>query len=234
VVKISSTLTTVLGLFTPSNQVSLDDGDVDFGSGGVLVLPDQPGSTPHLAVAAGKYGTMFLMNEDNLGGYSTKKNNVLGSYSVGGCWCGESYYVDPVDGLGRVVSSGGTQVKVWRVETSPKVALKNVSTSPSNGGEQDPGFFTTISSNGTANPIIWALSRPPYKSIYLYAFNPDSGKKGTTITQLFEASAGTWPNLGGNANLIPVVANGQVFVATYKQLQIFGLTGKQAKATKKK
>jgi hypothetical protein len=234
VVKISSTLTTVLGLFTPSNQVSLDDGDVDFGSGGVLVLPDQPGSTPHLAVAAGKYGTMFLMNEDNLGGYSTKKNNVLGSYSVGGCWCGESYYVDPVDGLGRVVSSGGTQVKVWRVETSPKVALKNVSTSPSNGGEQDPGFFTTISSNGTANPIIWALSRPPYKNIFLYAFNPDSGTKGTAIKQLFEASAGSWPNLGGNANLIPVVANGQVFVATYKQLQIFGLTGKQAKATKKK
>lgn len=230
VVKISSTLTTALGVFTPSNQVSLDDGDVDFGSGGVLVLPDQPGSTPHLAVAAGKFGTLFLMNEDSLGGYSTKKNNVLGSYSVGGCWCGQSYYVDPVDGLGRVVSSGGTQVKVWRVETSPKVALKSVSTAPSNGGNtQDPGFFTTISSNGTANPIIWALSRPPYKNLFLYAYNPDSGKNGTAIKQLYEVAAGTWPNLGGNANLIPVVANGQVFVASYKQLQIFGLTGAKTK-----
>ncbi len=70
VVKMSSTLTTLQSLFTPDDQVSLDDGDVDFGSGGVLVLPDQPGSTPHLAVAAGKDGNMYFMNEDNLGGYS--------------------------------------------------------------------------------------------------------------------------------------------------------------------
>ena len=95
VVKISPTLTTMLDVFTPQNQVGLDQGDVDFGSGGVLVLPDQPGSTPHLAVAAGKDGNLFLMNEDNLGGYSPTKNNVLGTYSIGGCWCGQSYYVDP-------------------------------------------------------------------------------------------------------------------------------------------
>src|SRR5271166_1468764 len=44
VVKVSNTLTTVLDLFTPDNQEGLDQGDVDFGSGGVMVLPDQPGS----------------------------------------------------------------------------------------------------------------------------------------------------------------------------------------------
>ncbi len=60
VVKISPTLTTVLDVFTPSNQVSLDQGDVDFGSGGALILPDQQGSIPHLAVAAGKDGNMYL------------------------------------------------------------------------------------------------------------------------------------------------------------------------------
>jgi hypothetical protein len=60
----------VLSVFTPSNEATLDNQDGDFGSGGVLVLPDQPGSTPHLAVAAGKFGQMYLMNEDSLGGYS--------------------------------------------------------------------------------------------------------------------------------------------------------------------
>jgi len=123
VVKVSPTLTTVLDLFTPSNQAALDRQDNDFGSGGVLMLPDQPGSMPHLAVAAGKFGTMYLMNEDNLGGYSPKKNNVLGSYSVGRCWCGQSYFADPSDGLGRVVSSCGNTVRVWKVQTSPNVAL---------------------------------------------------------------------------------------------------------------
>jgi hypothetical protein len=230
VVKISSTLTTVLGVFTPDNQATLDQGDVDFGSGGVLVLPDQPGSTPHLAVAAGKFGTMFLMNEDNLGGYSPKKNNVLGSYSVGGCWCGQSYYVDPSDGAARVVSSGGRQVKVWKVQTSPKVALTKATVSPGIGGGQDPGFFTMISSNGNASPIIWALARPPNSGkpqIHLFAFDPESG--GSTMKQLFKATAGIWPNLGGDANLVPVVANGLVFVASNQQLQIFGLTGEKTK-----
>jgi len=234
VVKMSNTLTTVLDLFTPDNQVSLDQGDVDFGSGGVLVLPDQPGSIPHLAVAAGKDGNMYFMNEDDLGGYSPNKNNVLGSYSVGGCWCGESYYVDPTDGAGRVVSSGNSTVEVWKVLTSPQVELTQVSASGYIGGQQDPGFFTTISSNGTANPIIWAVSRPSNTKVApldLIAFNPDAGKTKQKIKQLFKKKAGVWPNLGGNANLVPVVANGQVFVASNKQLQIFGLTG--GKTTKK-
>ncbi len=236
VVEVSNTLTTVLDIFTPANQESLDAEDDDFGSGGVMVLPDQPGPIPHLAVAAGKNGKMFLMNEDSLGGYSPPQNNVLGVYAAGDCWCGPSYFVDPIDGLGRVVSSGGRSAIVWKVQTSPTVALTKVTTSPNTGGgpTQGPGFFTTISSNGNANPIIWAISRPTdsAKTISLFAFNPESG--GSHMKKLFNAAAGTWPNLQGNANLVPVVANGLVFVASNQQLQIFGLTGADAKKTTKK
>jgi hypothetical protein len=228
VVKVSPTLTTVLSVFTPMDQVNLDQGDVDFGAGGVLVLPDQPGATPHLAVAAGKTGMMFLMNEDNLGGYSTTKNNVLGTYSIGGCWCGQSYFVDPSDGLGRVVSSGGGAIEVFKIQTSPKVALKRAASGSGLSGRlQDPGFFTSISSNGKATPIIWAISRPTTNNkgapIRLFAFDPESGTK---MTKLFESTAGNWPNTGGNANLVPVVANGLVFVASNQQLQVFGLAAK--------
>jgi hypothetical protein len=234
VVKVPANLGSVLDLFTPSNQSSLDQGDTDFGSGGVLVLPDQPGSITHMAVAAGKDGNMYFMNEDDLGGYSTTKNNVIGTYSVGGCWCGESYFVDPVDGMGRVVTSGGGSVGVWKVVTSPTAMLTNVTNSSGPGNSvQDPGFFTSISSNGTANPIIWAISRPATTSngapISLYAFNPESG--GGTMSQLFNATAGAWPNTTGNANLVPVVANGLVFVASHQQLQIFGLTGESGATT---
>jgi hypothetical protein len=224
VVKVSSDLTTVVDLFTPWNQPTLDEHDWDFGSGGVLVLPDQPGSTPHLAVAAGKTGTMFLMNEDDLGGYSTTKNNVLGSYKIGGCWCGESYFVDPTDGAARVVSSGAESVEVWKLQTSPSPTLSKVSTSPPVGTGEEGGFFTSVSSNGEKNPIIWAVSRPASASsngIALYAFNPESG--GSTMSQIFQGAAGTWPNVGGKSNLVPVVANGKVYVANYKQLLIFGL-----------
>ena len=224
VVKVSPDLSTVLDLFTPWNWATLDQMDADLGSGGLLVLPDQAGSYPHLAVAAGKSGTMFLMNGDNLGGYSSTTNNVLGKSAIGSCWCGPSYFVDPVDSVPRVVSSGGRTVILWKLKTSPTTSLTWLGTSPSIGGGQDAGFFTTVSSNGTSNPIIWALSRPTSTdlSVYLYAFNPDSG---TPMKTLFKGPAGTWPNLGGNANLVPVVANGQVLVASNKQLEIFGLTG---------
>ena len=148
VVQVSSDLTTVMDLFTPDNVGYLDEHDLDFGSGGVMVLPDQPGSIPHLAVAAGKSGSMFFMNEDDLGGYSTETNNVLGTYAIGQCWCGPSYFVDPRDGAARVVSSGGSTVRVWKVLTSPTPSLTEVTSAPLKSAGS--GFFTSVSSNGTA------------------------------------------------------------------------------------
>jgi hypothetical protein len=222
-IAVSPDLSTVVDLFTPSDWASLDENDFDFGSGGLMILPDQPGSTPHLAVAAGKNGTMFLMNEDSLGGYSTSGNNVLGSYQVGGCWCGESYYVD-TDGIARVVSSGGRKVEVWKLQTSPSPTLTLAKESPTLTTGQNAGFFTAVSSNGSKNPIIWALSRPVSKTsagMTLSAFNPDS--TGKTMATLFSATAGTWPNYGGDSNQVPMIANGMVYVASYKQLDIFGL-----------
>ena len=223
VLKVSSDLTTILDLFTPDDWSSLDQGDVDFGSGGVMILPDQQGSIPHLAVAGGKDGNLYFMNEDSLGGYSSNSNNVLGTYSIGGCWCGQSYYVDASDGIPRVVTSGGSNVQVYQVLTSPSPSLNLIAQS-TNVGSTGSGFFTTISSNGTTNPVVWALSRPGGKSagnVHLYAFNPDGG---STLKPIYNKSAGYWPYFNGNSNLVPVVANGEVFVASYKQLNIFGLT----------
>jgi hypothetical protein len=229
VVKMSSDLATISGYFTPFNESTLDTGDTDYGSGGALLLPDQSGPTPHLAAAAGKDGRMFLLNRDSLGGYTPPAgpDNVVGMVNIGGCWCGQAYFVG-ADGVGRIATSGGSNVNVWKVQTTPSVTLVNESTSVSIGGTQDPGFFTSISSDGTHDAIIWALSRPndPLPAdLTLYAFKADSG--GPTLTTLFQATAGTWPSfngvLGRNSNLVPVVANGRVYVASYKQLTIFGL-----------
>jgi len=226
VVKVSADLTTVLDLFTPSNQATLDQGDTDFGSGGVMILPDQAGSTPHLAVAAGKFGTMFLMNEDKLGGYSTIKDRVLGEYNIGNCWCSESYFVDPSDGMARVVSSGGNTVEVRKLQTSPRPTLTAVARSPALPSGQNPGFFTSVSSNGNSNPIIWALTRPvsPTNILNLFAFNPEAG---SNMKPLLRIAAGNWPYVQGDSNQVPVVANGKVYVASYKGVKIFGLKTKK-------
>jgi hypothetical protein len=59
VVKLSGDLSRVDDYFTPAGKFgysALDAKDLDFGAGGVMLLPPQAGTVPLLAVAAGKVG----------------------------------------------------------------------------------------------------------------------------------------------------------------------------------
>lgn len=215
--KMSSDLSTVQGLFTPSNHKILDRGDKDFGSGGLMLLPQQSGTYANLAVAAGKFGTLYLLDADNL-------SHLLDSETIGSCWCGPSYFTGS-DGVGRVVSSGGQLVGIWTVQdtATPKLALQTSYYKIPDG--QYPGFFTSVSSNGTTqgSAIVWAVSRPTNADpayVYLYAIDPDNG------TRLYRGLAGQWQNFGGNSNIVPVVANGHVYVASNQTLSIFGTGAK--------
>lgn len=225
-VQLSADLSTVKSLFTPTGtangHVTLDEEDLDYGSGGLMLLPPQSVSSNNLAVAAGKVGILYLLNADNLGNGATNfTGKPMGQVNIGGgCWCSPSYFTDS-DGVGHVVSSGGNNVVIWKVAGGTEVHLQKGATSSAIAGGQDPGFFTSVSTNGTManSAVIWAVGRPVDSSpadVTLYAFNI-AGK------QLFSGVAGTWPNTGGNANIVPVVANGKVYVASYEQLSIYGL-----------
>jgi PQQ enzyme repeat len=227
VAQVSSDLSTVKSIFTPNTpddgHVVLDEQDLDFGSGGVLLLPPQTGASSDLAVAAGKVGLMYLLNADSLGNNEGVTGRPLGTVKIGGCWCVASYYTGN-DGLGRVVSSGGAAVFVWKVIGGGTPPLVKIAHSSAINSGQDSGFFTTVSSNGitAATAVIWAVGRPDSTgNVRLYAFKENGH-------QLFSNVAGTWPNTGGNANLVPVVANGKVYVASFKSLAIFGLGGASA------
>jgi hypothetical protein len=238
VVKVDPTLVNLLSIFTPFTENVLDQRDNDLGSGGVLLLPAQPGPFPYMDVAAGKAGTMYLLNEASLGGFTPGgPDKALDEKIIGQCWCGPSYFTAP-DGVGRVVSSGGStttsnsaQITVWKIQTSPTVAFVQKGAALPVASGDDPGTFTTVSSNGTqaGTAIIWATGRPTGTgpnpaavNLYAFAATPSSG----TLPLLFSSPAGSWPYYAtSNANIVPVVANGRVFVASYQQLTIFGLGG---------
>lgn len=203
------------GVFTPSNVFQMDKDDADLGAAGVMLIPEQQPGSWNLATIVSKDGRLFLLNQDDL-------STALDTQQLAdGCWCGPSYFHGS-DGIGRVVSSAGAALQIWQVQISPPQLVAEA-TANVQQSEQDPGFFTVVSSNAghLSSAIIWAVARPtPTTPLMLYAFAavPVSG----TLNQLYSAPAGEWPNLGGNANIVPVVANGKVYVAAYKSLMIFG------------
>ena len=228
--ELSADLSSVEGLFTPRGPKfgwrALDKVDNDFGSGGIMLLPPQKGAPSNLAVALGKSGKMYLLNADDLRNGARGNASAYDSVDAGACWCAESYFQGD-DGIGRVVSSGDNIIRVWKVKTgnSPKFQ-KEMETGPIQNG-QDPGVFTAVSSNGLKGTVIWATGRPvdvkPGK-FKLYAFDAASGKT------LFSGDAGVWPFPQNNATIMPLVANGHAFVASYKTLSIFGLSDAPAAA----
>jgi outer membrane protein assembly factor BamB len=228
VVRLSNDLTTVHGYLTPTNYAHLDALDLDVSAGGVLLFPDQYGGK-NLAVALGKVSPLFLLDRDNLGGYDPSGDHVIAEHGSYMCSCGISYF-KASDGIGRIIIGTNTRtVQVWKVVTSPSldIAMESESNAITNG--QFGGFMTSVSSNGLSNALIWAVSRPTTSSpayVTLYAFDPKS-----LNPPVFTANAGTWPNHNGNANIVPVVVNGQVFVSSYKQLAIWGLPATQATGT---
>lgn len=197
----------------------------------MILLPDQGGSTPHLAVGGSKDGRAFLMNRDNLGGYTQSgPDNVIQTVNQGNCWCGPAYFVGS-DGNPRVLTAGSNGVTSWQVQTSPSTKLLQQTSTGGGAADGLPDFGGTIpviSSNGTAagSGIVWFTRKPqsssdtdPGTPINLMAYDASNLTK-----QLFSAQAGTWTHaVNSNANAVPTVANGKVYVASNKQLQIFGL-----------
>jgi hypothetical protein len=169
----------------------------------------------------------LIIDRDSIGGFVGGGPDKPADVQIGGCWCGPSYFVGS-DGTGRIVSSGGTTVQTWKVNTSASPQLVADGKAASFAAfVQDSGFFTTVSSNGAqANTAVTGQCRvrtPP-------AIHPTSAstrsigrRLGANLATLFHYNAGTWPNTGGNANVVPLEANGKVYVATYQQLAIFGL-----------
>jgi hypothetical protein len=211
----------VVDYFTPFNQANLNNGDVDLGSGGPFLLPDSAGSTghPHLLVGAGKEGRIYLIDRDNMGHFSSSTDNVVqelpavtisGSFGTGAYFNGQIYYVG-----GSNIGNPDDVAKTF------SVANGQLSTSPTSRGADTyayPGNSPSISANGSANGILWAVDKG---SNQLRAYNA-----ANLATELYTSAqaAGNRDALGSAIKFaVPTVANGHVYVGTGNALVTYGL-----------
>jgi hypothetical protein len=66
--------------WTMDNSISESNGDIDLGSGGIMLLPemeDSNGTVRHLAVGAGKDQSLWVVNRDNMGKYDSQANATI-------------------------------------------------------------------------------------------------------------------------------------------------------------
>jgi hypothetical protein len=216
VLSIQNDLRKLNSTFTPADYQTLNNDDTDFGSGGVMVLPKQPGQTaPEMALAAGKEGSLFLLNASQLGGMHAGDTGALQKLSLQGCWCAPAFYVG-ANGPVVFYQGNGDDLRAFSVSTGSDPQLAQIAVGSSNAGFG--GSFPIVSSNGTApdTAVVWVIRRGSTMQLEAY----DAASLGKP---LFASNAGNWSN-GSRGYLTPLVANGRVYVPAYGTVTVFGLT----------
>jgi hypothetical protein len=217
----------VADYFAPYNQAQLNFLDLDLGSGGVLLLPDQAGPRPRLLVIAGKEGKLYLLDRDNLGHYNGRSDLIVQSiphamvrsFDTPAYFNGTIYYVGagPITGE---VQPGGERMKAYTISgglinPTPRVA-------PAPYGY--PGSTPSVSAFGSTNGIVWTLDNGGW---FLGQPAVLRASDATDITRvLYESTqAPGGRDRGGPAVkfTVPTVANGRVYVGGAGTLTVYGL-----------
>ena len=233
--------------FTPFNQQCLDGRDGDLGAGGVLLLPEQPGTThPHLLIGVGKEGRIFVLDRDHMGQFhsypgvplqcgSTEEtrtdidqivqelpgSTTGGFFGIPGYWAGTAT-------TGQLVYIGetGDHLKAFQL-SGGRLSSKATAQTPETFSY--PGAIPSISSNRSVpgSGIVWAISPAS-------CGGPGCGPSGPGVLRAYDATNigielynseqdFTRDRLDSYVKFsVPTIANGKVFVGTQTSLTIYG------------
>ena len=220
--------------FTPCNWRALNTGDLDFGSSGVLLVPNT-----HLAVNGSKEGKLYVLNRDHLGGLSgaTNETNVVQCFQVTSTKAPNNIHCTPVYWAGP----NGTFIYVWgesdylrqyRFDSDrQQFDVPEFAHSPTKAPTGMPGGFLSLSANRdrAGSGILWAshpLSGDANHDVrpgILLAYDAEN-----VGHELWNSEQVSWRDSVGNFSKFcpPTVANGKVYLATFsKRLSIYGILG---------
>jgi hypothetical protein len=202
----------VADYFTPDNQLTLDDMDIDVGSGAGLIPPTQSGPFPHEVIGAGKQGIIYVVSRDNMGKFNSTHNNVIQTVtgSVNG------YFGSPAYFNNAVYYSGWADFLDRYTLASGLLSTLPVSESPT---PFNFGSTPSISANGSTNSIVWAVERSPSDtSSVLHAYDASDVSK-----ELYNSNQNAArDSLGGTKFSVPTIANGKVYLGTFSGLVVYG------------
>jgi hypothetical protein len=223
---------TVEDVFTPHNEATFDAEDGDLGSGGPLLLPTQTlasGATLYPLVEAGKTGTIYILDRNNLGGFNSTADQIPqevqttptnGSGWGAGVWGSEAYW-------NGNIYYGGIYPQATHSLTAYSFVNGVLSTTPTSQTVEEfayAGPTPSVSANGSTNGIVWVL-------------NHGTGSVGSSALMAYDAT--NLANLLYSSNTVlsrdypgvtikftvPTIANGKVYIGSQNQLNVYGLLG---------
>ena len=232
----------VNGWFSPHDEVTLEQDDLDLGSGAPVLLPDQTSGPTHLLVQLGKNGVVYLINRDMMGLYNAGSNNVVqyfqatydpGFWGTPAFWNNNLYFAGAGDVLKQFSFASGQ--------------FNTTASSLSSISFGFPDVSPSASSQGASNGIVWAIDAGLYgyaspnsgniNSSYCYsAPNPvPAACTGPAVLHAYNATnlameywnssiAGVRDQAGAAVKFVPpTIANGKVYVSTRTEVDVYGL-----------
>ncbi len=218
--------------FTPSNQSDLENSDLDFGTSGVVLLPDALGSAahPHLAVSGDKEAKLFLVDRDNMGRYTPGgPDKIVQSLQINGtgnCITCGLFTTPSVWGNHLYVGAINDTLKSYSI-TSAAISLQPTSQSAETYGY--PGTNPVISAAGTAGAVAWTVDTNANGTT-----TTGSSAAGPAILRAYDATnlaTRLWSSNARAADaagvavkfVVPTVANGKVYLGCQAELTVYGL-----------
>jgi hypothetical protein len=199
---------TLVDFFTPWNQATLNSTDMDLGSGGVLLVPDQSGAYPHEIIGCGKSARVYVVNRDNMGHFHAGSNSQIIQEVdgvIGNCYNTPAYWNQNVYFLPQ-----GSVIKAFYLD--PNTGL--LSSTPTSQGSFDfsyPAGQPVVSANGSSNGLVWIVEGGTTASLHVY--------DATNLAHELYRS-GTMPFTKW---VPPTVTNGKVYIPAATSLFIYGL-----------
>ena len=252
-VKLNSSLQ-VVDYFTPMDQACRGGHDVDLGSAGPLILPTQPGPYPDEIILAGKGGTpcdlwtggvyaapVYVVDYDtgHMGEYNDGNQDLIPQEIEGapfGYWSNPAYFNA---GSTSYVYLSGTAADAGIGDYLKQYTLSNgqLVTPPTamSPAVLPDGATPVISANGTTNGVIWAAERQESldtqvgkKPPLLLAFNATN--VGTLLYSSGQNATRDTPGLETKF-MVPLVANGRVYIGTQTDVDAYGVLPPASSAT---
>ncbi|MFN7992261.1 MAG: hypothetical protein U0Q18_01580 [Bryobacteraceae bacterium] len=209
ILKLTPSTVAVADYFTPYNQLNLAGLDLDLGSSGPILLPPETGSLAHrnLLLQAGKEGTVYLVDRDNMGRYNPGFDTGAVQTIPGGVL---QLFGSPAYYAGKIyLSAADDTLKAFSIANA---SLSTAPVSASSKSIISPGSSPIVSSNGATNGIVWSFELGNGRGV-IHAFDAADVSK-----ELFNEIPGSYPQFS-----VPMEADSKVYTGTADHLVVYGL-----------